>query len=145
MKTTPRILASIIVAAICVFASHAQGFLSGQVVDVLDGKTVVIVIPNGKVTVELQYIDVPVEGTMGDTVREHLKRMLLEKQVSFRAKSFVGELSISQLFINGTDVSQQMLRDGAAWHMPTDLTAQDPAEFERYALLETAAKKDGLG
>lgn len=138
-------MASVFVVVVCAFAAYGQTSLPGEIVDVLDGKTVVIVIPNGKVTVELQYIDVPVSGKMGDTVREHLKRMLLKKRVSYRAKNFEGDHTTGQLLLNNVDVSQQMLRDGAAWHMPAELSGQDPSEFEQYASVEAAAKRDRLG
>ena len=38
---------------------YSQSTLAGRVVKVLDGKTVVIEISSGKLTAELQYIEVP--------------------------------------------------------------------------------------
>jgi endonuclease YncB( thermonuclease family) len=52
-----------------VASASAQLTIPGEVIDVIDGKTVLVAIPGGKVKVELQYIDVPDQGQqLSDTV-----------------------------------------------------------------------------
>lgn len=126
--------------------SMAQISSPGEVVEVIDGRTVVVAIATGRVKVELQYIDVPENGQpMFDAVREHLRKMLLGKVVMFRARTYSRGLTVGRLTLNDTDVSQQLLRDGAAWHIPQKTSGQEPKEFDAYAALETIAKQEKRG
>lgn len=136
------------VAAALAFAVSAFAQISspGEVVEVIDGRTVVVAIATGKVTVELQYIDVPENGQpMYDTVREHLRKMLLGKIVMFRARTYSRGLTVGRLTLKDTDVSQQLLRDGAAWHVPQKTSGQEPKEFDAYAAMEAVARAEKRG
>lgn len=127
-------------------SGSAQFPISGQVVDVIDGKTVLIALPSGKVKVELQYIEVPEPAQeLHDTVKAHLKTLLVGRAVEYRPKTIFTDRAIGQVSIRNLDMSQQLLRDGAAWHMPRESSGQTKAEFDVYASLETAAKNDKLG
>ncbi|MBK8465650.1 MAG: thermonuclease family protein [Chloracidobacterium sp.] len=124
----------------------AQFPIGGQVVDVIDGKTLLVAVPGGKVKVELQYIEVPEPAQdLHDTVKAHLRTLLVGKSVEYRPKTIFTDRAIGQVTIRNLDMSQQMLRDGAAWHMPKESSGQTKAEFDIYASLETAAKNDKLG
>ncbi len=136
------------VAAALTFAvsSFAQISSPGEVVEVIDGRTVVVAIATGKVKIELQHIDVPENGQpMYDTVREHLRLMLLGKVVMFRAKTYAHNRTVGRLTLNDIDVSQQLLRDGAAWHVPQKTSGQEPKEFDAYAAMEAVAKGEKRG
>lgn len=127
-------------------STAAQFPIGGQVVDVIDGKTVLVAISSGQVKVELQYIDVPDQGQeLHDTVKDHLRTLLIGKSIVYRPKSIVKDYAIGQVTVRDIDMSQQMLRDGAAWHMPRESSGQDKTEFDVYSSLEAAAKKDNLG
>lgn len=132
------------VLSLAAFAS-AQGTLPGDVVEVLDGRTVVLEIQTGRATIELQYIDVPTTGPMAETVKRHLRNLVFKKRVEYRARSLSFDRTIGQIFVGGVDVSQQLLRDGAAWHTPSELSGQDATEFAQYASIEASAKKEKRG
>lgn len=124
----------------------AQMNVTGEVVDVIDGKTVVILLPSGKVRAELQYIDVPETGQqLNETVREHLRGMLVGKIVEYRARTIYNDRTVGRILVNGIDVSQQMLRDGAAWHIPAKVSAQESAEAAVYSANESNAKDEKRG
>lgn len=144
MKIT-RALFVVIFKVIISVSATAQS-LPADVVDVIDGKTLVLNIPTGKVTVELQYIDVPAEGQpMYDTVKNHLRKLVSKKRVEYRARSLSFDRTVGQVFLGDVDISQQMLRDGAAWHMPSELSGQERRDFTNYASIEAAAKKEKRG
>src|SRR5687767_14617752 len=120
----------LLLALLSLFSHSAlgQSRTSGTVIELVDGKTVIVALPTGKVTVELEYIDVPEQGQpLYQTVRDHLQKLIVGKQISFRLGGFVGSRMAGGLLLNGVDVSQQMVRDGAAWHIPRETSGQDAA------------------
>lgn len=137
---------SAVVLALCVSAASSQHRTAGEVVEVLDGKTVVVAVPAGRVKVELQYIDVPEDGQpLHAAMKEHLKSLLMGKAVELQTKGFSREKLTGKLVLNGVDVSQQMLRDGAAWHLAFERSGQNRTEFVAYAESETLAKMEKRG
>ncbi len=132
------------VFALC---SSAQ-FLStgGQVVEVVDGKTVIIAIPNGRVKVELQFVEVPEpEQMMHDTVKSHLQKVLMGKVVEYKPFRLYADRTVGRVMLNNVDISQQMLRDGAAWLMPINVSGQDKSEYDTYSTIESFAKAEKRG
>src|SRR5438105_14969950 len=76
-----------LMSVLVVFAisAAAQSYLPGEVVDVVDGKTVVVAVPGGRINVELQYIDTPDQGqNLHEVVRNHLRETLVGKTVQYR-------------------------------------------------------------
>ncbi len=138
-----------IASIVLIFSSTAfSQFLStgGEVVDVIDGRTVIVAIPNGRVKVELQFIEVPEFGQqLYETVKGHLRNMLLGKSIEYRPRTLYSDRTVGRVTLKGVDVSQQLLRDGAAWHMPIAITGQDSLEFSIYASHESAAKNEKRG
>lgn len=129
-----------------VSSGSAQFPIAGQVIDVIDGKTILVAVPGGKVKVELQYIEVPEAGQeLHDTVKAHLRTLLLGKSVEYRPKTIFSDRAIGQVSVRNLDISQQLLRDGAAWHIPIERSGQSKSEFDVYTTLEKAAKNDKLG
>jgi endonuclease YncB( thermonuclease family) len=138
-------LSTALLISFAAFAA-AQSSYPGQVIDVIDGKTVVVDTSNGRVKVGLQYIDVPGTGqVLHDTVKTHLRDLVLGKLVSYTPRMLLTDRTIGQLVANDIDISQQMLRDGAAWHIPANVSGQSKIEHDLYASFESAAKKDHLG
>jgi endonuclease YncB( thermonuclease family) len=136
-------LAFILVSAVAAFAQMTS---PGEVVEVIDGRTVIVKIPTGKVRVELQYIDVPEVGQpMQTTMRDHLSALILGKTVLFRPVMFIAGRTIGGLMLKDVDVSQQMLRDGAAWHVPQNISGQTKEDFDKYSAVEAAAKQEKRG
>jgi len=127
-------------------SARAQRIFTGEVVDIIDGRTVVLSISTGKINAELQFIDVPVEGqVMSGIVRDHLRSLVMGKTVEYRPRNILRDRTIGKMTMNNVDVSQQMLRDGAAWHMPVRLSGQDEADFQVYASTEAVAKNEKRG
>lgn len=127
-------------------STSAQSSLSGQVVDVIDGKSIVVAMPNGNMTVQLQYIDVPEQGqALHDTVKEHLRGLMMGKRVDYRPRIISKDRTIAKVMVNGVDMSQQMLLDGAAWLIPSQTSGQEKSEFDAYAAMEASAKREKRG
>ncbi len=111
----------------------AQGRMTGKVADVIDGRTVTIDNGGRMIKAEIRYIEVPEpEQKLSSTVREHLEKLTLGKMVEFRPHGFAGDKVFGQLFIGDLDIAVQMLRDGAAWHVPADRSGQGREESETY-------------
>jgi len=147
MRITPTVLLLNIAFLLALSVNtFSQASVHGQVVDVVDAKTVVISVAAGDVTLELQYIDVPApEQPMHLSIKKHLRDLVMGKQVEYRASRLSYDRTIGQLFSGGVDVSQQMLRDGAGWHVPSEMSGQDATGFAQYAAFEAAAKQEKRG
>src|SRR5215213_653969 len=143
----PRLILLIIFTLIFSVSAFAQRRFSGTVIDVLDGKTVVLELQAGKkLTFELQYIEIPEpEQQLHQMVREHLQQMVYGKQVEFLPRGFTETRTIGQLLVGGVDVSQQMLRDGAAWHVLPEVSGQDETQRDTYQTNEAQAKAEKRG
>lgn len=132
------------------FASHAfaQRDFAGRVVEVVDGKTVVIELTGGgRLTASLQYIEVPeADQPLYGTVREHLGRLVLDKKVIFHGQGVsTGTVIVGELMLGDVDVSQQMLRDGAAWHISREVSGQSTLPAAGYEQNQAMAKADKIG
>lgn len=130
------------------FADLAAGQLSfaGEVVDVIDGKTILLQISSGRLKVELQYIDVPAPGhEMHARVVHHLRSLVMNKVVEYRPKLMLKDRSIGRVLLRDADISQQMLRDGAAWHIESQISGQEKTEFDKYAATAALAKNENRG
>jgi len=122
-----------------------QRSVAGRVAEVIDGKTLVLATETGRSTVELQYIEVPREGKMGDTVRDHLRLLTVGKKAVYIPRLIRDDRSAGVLEIESVDMAGQMLRDGAAWHVPATMSGQRSSESDYYASLESAAKNENRG
>jgi endonuclease YncB( thermonuclease family) len=132
--------------AFCTTTAFAQIRAVGNVVEFVDAKTVVVEMSTGRIKVELQYIDVPEpQQTLHALVSEHVRKMLLGKLVEIQTNSFYQGKATAKVSLNGVDISQQLLRDGAAWHVPAAKSGQLRDEFEVYAGAESLAKKEKRG
>lgn len=128
-------------------AAFAQSRLSGKVVEVLSARTVVVELQTGsRITTELQFIDTP-DSTQAlyQTVKDHLQNMVLNKVVEFRPKGMREGKAVGSIYLNGTDVALQMIRDGAARYAATEGGTQDASESNMYQVNEALAKSDKLG
>lgn len=128
-------------------AVSAQTRVSGRVVEIVDGKTVAIELLNGRLLVaELQYIEVPELGqSFSEIAKEHLRILALDKKVDFKARGLMPTRTVGQLLLKGVDISQQMIRDGAAWYAVLEKGGQDAAESKIYQSNEAQAKSEQLG
>ena len=144
LKSTFHLLCALMFFA--ALPARAQNPVPGTVTRIIDAKTVVVSVSVGEIKVELQYIDVPAPGDpMHDTVKAHLRDLLLGKDVVYKARQIGDDSTVAQITSKGVDISQQMLRDGAAWHLPISLSGQAKAESDAYSSLEAEAKAEKLG
>jgi endonuclease YncB( thermonuclease family) len=127
-------------------AAASQRAYFGKIVEVIDGKTFVIDLPTGRVTGVLPYIEVPEpDQALHQTVREHIGQLVTGKYAELRVVAMGADRLSGKLFINGIDISQQMLRDGAAWLMPMEMSGQPSAEYASYKSIESQAKAERRG
>lgn len=128
-------------------AAFAQSRVGGKVIEIVDGKTIIIETFSGsKITAELQYIEVPEFGQpLYETTKDHLQNLVFDKKVEFRARGLTQNKTVGQLFLKGVDISQQMIRDGAAWYAVLEKNGQDAAESEIYQNNEVLAKNEKRG
>jgi endonuclease YncB( thermonuclease family) len=128
--------------------TFAQTGVIGRVVDIIDGKTIMIeTAAEAKLNVKLQFIEVPELGqSLADVVKEHLRKLALGKTVLLQARSLSGGAQLIGRVLNGNiDLSEQMLRDGAAWYAILEKDSQDSNEHEVYQTTEKAAKSERRG
>lgn len=128
-------------------AAFAQSRIGGRVVEIIDGKTVVIEMQNrSRIVAELQYIEVPEAGQpLNQIAKEHLHALVFNQKVEFRARGLRQTVTVGQLLLKGVDISQQMIRDGAAWYAVLEKSGQDAAESEIYQSHEAQAKSEKRG
>lgn len=142
-----KIVLSLCLTLICAFSISAQRRFAGKVVEVLDGKTAIVQLNNGgKVRVVLQFIEVPEpEQQFSQTVKEHLAKLIVGKNVEVNPRGFTSNETFGQIFLGGTDISWQLLRDGAAWYAVLEENGQDQVERAGYKDHEAQAKTEKLG
>jgi len=128
-------------------SAFAQSRIGGRVIEIVDGKTVVIEMQNrSRFVAELQYIEVPETGQpFNEIAKEHLRTLVFDKLVEFRARGLRKTVTVGQLLLKGVDISQQMIRDGAAWYAVMEKSGQDAAESEIYQINEAQAKTEKRG
>lgn len=142
-----KYLCLMILTLICCQNAFSQQIFNGKVVEVTDGKTIVIQLPTKtKITAELGYIEIPEpEQQLHQTVKEHLRNLLLGKDVEFIAQVIMQTRLIGKVYIGEVDYSQQMLRDGAAWYATSQKDRQNAREREDYQIVEAQAKLEKRG
>ncbi len=136
----------IFVLILAAISAYPQSTFTGRIVEVIDGRTFVIEVPNARITAALQYIEVPEpDQPLAQTVKDHLAAMILNQTVEFKPLGFNTERTVGRLKLRGVDVGQQMIRDGAAWHAVFEKNGQTPAERAMYESNEVQAKAEKRG
>lgn len=127
-------------------SSLSQRKFGGRVIDVVDGKTVVIEMESGRLTAVLQFIEIPErEQPLYWTVRNHLEKLVLGKTVEFNPQGILPAKTFGQLYVGAVDVAEQMLRDGAAWHVGANQSGQNKEEFSAYQFNQEQARAEKRG
>lgn len=94
-----------------------------------------------KIVVRISGIDAPERGQWyGDVATLHLQWLISGKAVGLKLKQkdSYGRW-IATVYLNGADISEEMLKEGLAWHY------KEHDSNPRYAQLEAEAKQAGLG
>ncbi|HMQ03590.1 MAG TPA: thermonuclease family protein [Pyrinomonadaceae bacterium] len=124
----------------------AQSRMSGRVVDIVDGKTVVIDTDGRQIVAEIQYVEVPEpEQPMHQVVREHLAKLTLGKSAEFYPHGISPGRTIGKLYVGSVDIAVQMLRDGAAWHVSAERSGQKPDDSNAYQYHQNQARAERRG
>lgn len=136
----------IALAVLALTLSVTAQTMNGTITRVIDGNTVTLRLASGEVRIGLQFIESP-SGShpLTETVKNHLSNLTLGKQVTYRPRSISGTGSFGQIMVGGVDISQQLLRDGAAWLIPYEMSGQPSSEHKAYAAMELAAKEEKRG
>ncbi len=124
-----------------------QALSEGNVIEIVDARTIIVETPKQeKITVRLQYIEVPEpEQQLSNVVFEHLKTMTLGKRVQVLPSGFSTLFIVGKVTLDGVDLSQQLLRDGAAWFAVPVESHNKTSLYQTYAASETAAKTENRG
>jgi endonuclease YncB( thermonuclease family) len=148
-KIMKSIKAISIVLVILFFSltAFSQLKLNGKVIEVIDGKTAVVQIgTSGNLRVVLQYVEIPEpEQPLHSIVKNHLEKLLLGKNALVIPRGVVESSTVAQVFVGGVDVSQQMIRDGAAWFALPEKTEKSGSEIEVYLSNEAQARSEKRG
>lgn len=124
----------------------AQSRMPGKVVEVLDGRTVILETNTGRIKAVLQNIEVPEpEQQLYGVVKDHLSKLLLGKVVEFQPSRILDDRTVGRFMLGGVNVSLQMIRDGAAWHEPESTSGQDPNEALEFKTNQALAKTEKRG
>ena len=126
--------------------ASAQTSLSGKVVEVVDGKTLVLETSAGRISTQLQYVEVPDDDQpLFGLTKDHLSKLTVGKSVELKPQRIVRGKTIGRMTLDGVDLSLQMIRDGAAWHEPKDTSGQPKDEAADYEANQTLAKGEKRG
>ncbi|HUR96724.1 MAG TPA: thermonuclease family protein [Pyrinomonadaceae bacterium] len=146
LLTRTRICAALVFVALIGISVSGQIKTAGEVVDLADGNAIVVAVSTGRIVVELQYVQLPEPGqSLYTVVRDHLRSLVVGKTVLLQTTGITRGKVTGKLTIDGIDVSQQLLRDGAAWHTPIDMSGQNEQEFGVYAGSAALARGEKRG
>lgn len=143
-----KLIFALLIAVFLVNSAFAQSRFYGTVTEIVDGRTIIVEPqPQVKIKIQLQYIEVPeAEQKLHAVVKNHLTNLILNKYVEFKPKNLNETTQpIGQVLLNGVDISQQMLRDGAAWYAVPEKNLQNEVESKIYRKYEALAKNEKRG
>src|SRR5215217_4617929 len=139
-----------------VLAIAASGFFSaqvqasslfGRVIEVNSGDVITVFNLNRPVRVKLLGVDAPeLDQAFGDVARKHLSDLIYDKSVIVEYSGISADGSVAgRVLLNGTDIGAQMIRDGAAWFDPNNLSRLSQTDREVYEQSEQAARSERRG
>ncbi len=142
---------SFIALFLCVPNTFSQSLISGRVVDVVDGRTLVVENPSGKrLNVQLRFLEVPEpEQPLAAVVKNHLKELTAGKRIEVAGMRLLNNRIIGTGTIvdkdKKLDLSGQMMRDGAGWFDIYDAEGAVSDFAEVYKKIEASAKSEKRG
>lgn len=140
-------LAIALLAVICLPLSAHAHTLQVRVVEVQDGKTIIVENTKRRFKIVLKGADAPeLDQPAGDVARQHLADLVLYKEVAVEATGLGADsLVIAKVFSAGVDISQQMIRDGVAWYDRSYQNEMSEVERRLYVESEQAARSERRG
>ena len=139
------IAAFAVLSCLCTDVNAASMF--GKVIDVNSGDVITIANLNRPVRVRLAGVDAPeMDQTFGDVAKKHLSDLIHDKSVVVEYSGIAADGSvIGRVLLNDADVGAQMIRDGAAWFDPNNLSNLSEKNREIYRQSEQAARGERRG
>jgi endonuclease YncB( thermonuclease family) len=131
--------------------AFSQGLVNGTVVDVIDGRTLVVSNSIGKeINVRLRFLEIPEpEQPLYDVVKNHLKDLAVGKKIFVTKIQIFSNYTLGVAMLNEKnakiDLSQQMIRDGAGWFDVYDASAATDESADDYQATEILAKNEKRG
>jgi endonuclease YncB( thermonuclease family)/thiol-disulfide isomerase/thioredoxin len=120
--------------------------LRGLVSEVPDGKTLVFISSNRKLTVTLEGVDAPdLMQDYGEVARQHLASLVLGKDISIELTELKPDHLMGKVICNQLDIGLQVIRDGVAWYYKVNGQNLDDLERQLYAAAEQAARTEQRG
>ncbi|HEY6045308.1 MAG TPA: thermonuclease family protein [Pyrinomonadaceae bacterium] len=136
--------------AIAVFAglhpAATGATLQAKVIEVESGNSLIVTNTSRPLHVRLKAV-VPPDSRQpfSEAARDHLKALLLNQTVMVEYTHLSEGYLDARVFLNGTDIGSQMLRDGAAWYDRALEYTLSPADRELYSRCEQLAREEKRG
>ncbi|HKS30203.1 MAG TPA: thermonuclease family protein [Pyrinomonadaceae bacterium] len=143
-----RILAIAFLALLCLSLKTDAKILIVSVVEVQDGRTIIVENSGRRMKVILKAVESPeLDQPMGEVARKHLADLILGKQVSVEltGMDYGSRFFIAKVFSSEVDVSLQMIRDGAAWFDRQYEKETTDEALNLYVEAERAARSESRG
>lgn len=143
-------LRTVVIAAVavCSLPAFAQADLTGRVIRVVDGDTVVVLdAAKQQFKIRMQGIDAPESGqAFGKVSRQMLADMIAGHTVQVRsnASDLYGRM-LGVIMLNGNDINLQMVVKGGAWHYKRYERDQRPTDRLLYSQAEISARSTRAG
>lgn len=144
----PHIFGIIAIAACAILNVALASTLTGEVVRVIDGDTVVVLDrDNAQHKVRLAGIDAPErKQAFGEVSKQHLASLVFRKPVTvdWEKRDRYGRI-IGKILINDVDAGLRQIVAGVAWHYKHYEKEQAPQDRRDYSVAEDAARLSGVG
>jgi micrococcal nuclease len=135
------ILTAIVVLSAALTVSGQGGDIHCPVLRIIDGDTIDILTNSVKLRIRFDGVDCPESGqTAGADARDFTTRLLKDKIVTVRLLGAHENRIIGRVFVDGRDVSMELVRAGMAWHYMSFSKDKVLAELEK----DARARKMGL-
>ncbi|WP_255069396.1 thermonuclease family protein [Lacihabitans sp. LS3-19] len=112
-----------------------------EVIGIVDGDTYDVLIDRKPVRIRMEGIDAPERGMpFYKKSNRYLGSLIFRKKVEIsKSKGKTWDREVHSTYLNGVDISMEMLSAGMAWHY------KEFSSEELYAKVEQNAKEQGLG
>lgn len=132
----------------CYSGGPVNHIVSGVVTKVHDGDSIHIT-PSGekRVVIRLAAIDAPeIKQTHGIQSRDHLRRLILSKQVTAKCNKLDKyQRQVCVVIHDGKDINLKMLEAGQAWYYESFKNEQSRSDQIAYRKAARSANKNKLG
>ena len=141
------LLVLLIVASGILGADVKAASLYGKVIEVNSGDVITVFNLNRSVRVKLVGVDAPeMQQAFGDAARKHLSDLVYDKSVLVQYSGIGADRSVTgRVLLDTVDIGAQMIRDGAAWFDPNNLSSLSETDRAVYQQSEQAARSERRG